>query len=206
MATWRDKITSKAKHVTSTLKAEYEAGKSGDDAPVATIWGTPKEQLDAILGHVRAQRAARPVKNDTSPDRAAAVSVHEPASPDQTDRQTTSLDADADEVVRTLSGIDWAGVRSATSERTSDAAAAMRTMADQVDWAKVQPMAAQVSSALIAAVASGRVRVGGPMGSVVARAIIDQGGLGQKVAERVQVSPSMVPDFRGAIEVRSREV
>ncbi len=84
-------------------------------------------------------------------------------------------------------------------------------MADHVDWSKVQPVAAQVSSALIAAVASGQLGLGGRLGPTVARAIVDQGGLGQRVGAAVQrrqaAAPAApeVPDFRGAIEATSRE-
>ena len=78
-------------------------------------------------------------------------------------------------------------------------------MAQQVDWGKVQPVAAQVSSALIAAVASGQLGLGGRLGPTLARAIINQGGLGQRVAGKVTASASPPPDFRGVIEASSRE-
>jgi hypothetical protein len=78
----------------------------------------------------------------------------------------------------------------------------MKAMADQVDWAKVQPVAAQVSSALIAAVASGRLPVGGRLTSTVARAIVDQGGLAQRVGQTVE---SLPPDFREVIDTTATE-
>ncbi|MCU1368678.1 MAG: hypothetical protein JWN39_4317, partial [Ilumatobacteraceae bacterium] len=41
---WRDR----AKTIAASLKAEYEAGKQGDEAPAAPIWATPKQQLDGL--------------------------------------------------------------------------------------------------------------------------------------------------------------
>ena len=89
--------------------------------------------------------------------------------------------------------VDWAQVRAATSERTTDVARTMRSLADHVDWSKVQPVAAQVSSALIAAVAAGRIPVGGPLGSMVARAITDQNNLGKRVAANLAQSRRTCP-------------
>jgi hypothetical protein len=174
-------LTAKAKTAAGTLKAEYAAGQRGDDAPAKPIWGSPKEQLDSLIGLLRAAKAT-PIAEEH-------------------DEQ-----AEAREVTMALQSVDWADVRAATAERTSDAARVMRTMADQVDWAKVQPVAAQVSSALIAAVASGHLGVGGRLGATVARAIVDQGGLGQRVASQLhdQAAP-LPPDFRRAIDVTARE-
>ena len=82
----------------------------------------------------------------------------------------------------------------------------MRAMADHVDWGKVQPIAAQVSSALIAAVATGRIPVGGQLGPIVARAITDQNSLGKRVAQNLQDSRTTVPtEFRGIIEATASE-
>ncbi len=174
---WKAKATGAAQ----TLKDEYAAGRRGDDAPAEKIWATPKEQLDAVLGLLRS------APHTDVPDDA-------------------TMAADADEVADALRGVDWGSVRAATAERTGDAAKAMKQMADQVDWAKVTPVATQMSSALIAAVAAGRLPVGGRLGSTVARAIIDQGGLGQRVASKVAAEPATAPpDFRGAIETTSRD-
>jgi hypothetical protein len=166
--------TDKAKAAVASLKAEYEAGRRGDDSPTTPIWPTPQAQLDRVLGLLRVSRRA-------------------PAPPED-------LDHDADEVTRALGGVDWGEVRAATAERTSDAARAMRAMAQQVDWSKVQPVAAQVSSALIAAVASGRIPIGGRIGPVVARAITDQGGLSRLVGQRLTESATLPPDFRAVID------
>ena len=109
-----------------------------------------------------------------------------------------SLDRDAEHVAQALRGVDWGQVRTATSERSTEVARTMRSLADHVDWAKVQPVAAQVSSALIAAVAAGRIPVGGPLGSMVARAITDQNNLGNRVAANLQrTSAGRHPTFAG---------
>jgi hypothetical protein len=174
-------MTSTAKRSAASLKAEYESGKRGDESPVAPIWATPKEQCDAVVRLLRSTRSAPPASGD-------------------------ELDADATEVAKVLRGVDWAGVRAATAQRTSDATRAMRTMAEQVDWAKVQPVAAHVSSALIAAVASGQIGVGGRVGSMVARAIADQAGLAQRVAVTLDAEEApLPPDFRHVIDVTAEE-
>ena len=176
----------RAQHAAQALKAEYDAGKRGDDAPPAPIWGTPKQQLDAIVALLR------------KPAPAAVATATVDAS--------TGEEADAREIAAVMRGVDWSAVRAATAERGSDAAAAMRTMAEHVDWSKVQPVAAQVSSALIAAVASGRIGVGGPLGGTIARTILGQTGIAEHVAQRLaQADASMPPDFRHAIDTTARE-
>jgi hypothetical protein len=170
-------LTDRAKQGAAALKAEYDAGRQGDDRPVESIWPTPAQQLDAVMAKLRSLRRTPP-----APD--------------------TELDADAQEVVSALGTVDWGQVKAETARRTGDAARAMKAMADQVDWAKVQPVAAQVSSALIAAVASGRLPVGGRLTSTVARAILDQGGLAQRVGQTVD---SLPPDFRQVIDTTSTE-
>jgi hypothetical protein len=117
-----------------------------------------------------------------------------------------AFDADADEVADALRRVDWTRVRTATTERSADAARTVRAMAEQVDWTRVQPVAAQVSSALIAAVASGQLGVGGRLGTTVARAIVDQGGLGQQVAARVASQHLAVPaELRRVIDATARD-
>ena len=125
---------------------------------------------------------------------------------DDPEQQTEATDeadeADAEQIAEAMRGVDWAKVRAATSERSAEAAAAMRTMAKEVDWAKVQPVAAKVSSALIAAVASGQLGVGGRVGGTVARAIINDRNLAQRVNnELVKQEQPLPPDFRNAIDV-----
>lgn len=113
---------------------------------------------------------------------------------------------DAEQVASAMRRVDWAKVRAATSEKGADVAAAMRSMAAEVDWAKVQPVAAKVSSALMAAVASGQLGVGGRLGGTVARAIINDRNLAQRVStELVKQEQPMPPDFRNVIDVTATE-
>ena len=171
----------KAKQATAALKAEYQAGKQGDESPPEPIWATAAEQLAGLL-----------------------KALH--LAPSPTPRSDAELNADAAEVAVAIRKVDWAGVRAATVDHTGGARLAMRDMADQVDWAKAQPVAAQVSSALIAAVATGKLSVGGRLGSTVARAIVDQGGLGQRVAANLnQEKTSMPPDFRSVIDATASD-
>ena len=119
-------------------------------------------------------------------------------------------EAHAAEVAEAMRGVDWAKVRASTSARGSDAAKSMKTMAAEVDWDKVQPVAAKVSSALIAAVASGQMGVGGRFGPTVARAIMNDRNLASRVSTTLAGDESAVPDFRkiviaGAIETTSTE-
>ena len=185
--------SAKATRVAHSLQQEYVAGKAGDGTPSEPLWGTAREQIDSLIAILRAPRNSTPAQaSDDMGD-------------DTRDQPDHVDEADAEEVAEALRGVDWARVKAATAERTGDAADAMRAMAQQVDWAKVQPMAAQMSSALIAAVASGQLGLGGRLGPSVARAIINQGGLGQRVAGKVASSATQPPDLRGAIEASSRE-
>ena len=119
--------------------------------------------------------------------------------PDDTDP------AAADDVAEAMRGVDWAAVRQATSKGTSEAAERMKAMATQVDWQKVQPVAAQVSSALIAAVASGQIPVGGPLGGRVLRTIMNDHGLAQRVASSLAPTPQAMPDFRAVIDTTGND-
>jgi hypothetical protein len=180
----------KAKEVAASLKAQHAAGRDGDESPAVPVWPTPKEQFDALKHLLRASP-----KNETSAPESDAGEVGD-----------VPLDGDAEEVAEAIRRVDWTEVRAATAERTSDAARTMRSLADHVDWAKVQPVAAQVSSALIAAVAAGRIPVGGRLGPIVVRAITDQNNLGKRVAAQLADSPSSAPpDFRGVIEATATE-
>lgn len=177
----------KAKAIAAALKAEHAAGRAGDESPAQPVWPTAKEQLAAIK---RLFRNAPP----------------DPESPDQKPPDQSGLDNDAQEVAEALRGVDWTEVRAAATSRTNDVTRTMRAMADHVDWAKVQPMAAQVSSALIAAVAAGRIPVGGHLGPIVARAITDQNNLGKRVAQNLEKSSTTVPvEFRGIIEATATD-
>jgi len=148
----------------------------------------------------RAADFARNLKAEYEAGKADAA-----AEPDEATEQ-----AEAESVAEAMRGIDWAKVRAATGARSAHATQAMKSMADEVDWARVQPVAAKVSSALIAAVASGQLSVGGRMGGTVARAIMNDQNLAQRVSTTLarQQAP-MPPDFRpliaGAIEATSSE-
>lgn len=175
-------LTAKAKRAAATLKAEYEAGKQGDQAPAEPIWPSPKEQFDGLIALLRASRS-------------------------HPELDAVGADEEAGEMAEALRRVDWASVRSATNERTGEATKAVKAMAEQVDWARVQPVATQVSRALIAAIAAGQLPVAGRLGATVARAITNQGGLGVRVVEHLDRSETHLPDeFRNAIETTSRVV
>ncbi len=197
-------FTARAKRAASTLKAEYEAGKRGDNAPPEHIWATSREQLDGFLALLRSTvgTSGGASARDAELERNADAPASGDTSPTETEPQVA-----VDEVASALGGVDWASVRSATAERTGDAAKAVKAMTDQVDWGKVQPVASQVSRALIAAVAAGQIPVGGRMGATVARAIANQSGLAQRVGDQLQRSTTaaaLPEEFRHAIEATSR--
>ena len=194
----------RATDAAAVLKSEYEAGKRGeDDTPVTPLWASPKEQLDAVVALLRSARDMAPAPSDDND--AADVDASGTAAVRDVDG-TAGVD-DVATVAAAMRSVDWAAVKSATAERGADATRVMRTMADQVDWTKVQPVAGQVTSALIAAVASGQLPVGGRIGGSVARAIVDQGGLGQRVTQRVSADGApLPPDFRPVIEATGSEV
>ncbi|MFT3854050.1 MAG: hypothetical protein QM733_15100 [Ilumatobacteraceae bacterium] len=183
------RLTARARRAAQSLKNEYEAGKRGDDTPAQPIWASPTEQVDAAVRLVRG-----------ATDKAAGA----PAAPDEPDGDA------ADEVVTSMRRVDWTVVRAATRDRTSEAAKASRALAAQVDWDRVQPAARRVSMALIGAVASGQLGVGGAFGPLVARAIVDQGGLGGQVEDRLagdEPFPRDLPaDLADVIEATAREL
>jgi hypothetical protein len=186
----------KARNAAASIKAEYEAGKHGDETPAKPIWATPQQQLDGLLAVFR-QTAI----GDKSADLESSA-----VDPDATVDNADNEEADAAEVAAAIRGVDWSGVRAAAASRTTEASKAMKSMADHVDWGKVQPVAAQVSSALIAAIATGQLGVGGRLASTVARTITNQNGLGQRVAEELDASSSDGSiDFRNTIEAAARE-
>ncbi len=186
----------KAKAIAAALKAEHAAGLAGDESPAQPVWPTPREQLAALKRLFRSSPAAT---------ESTALVPAEPVEHDGHDGHD-GLDSDAQEVAEALRGVDWAEVRAAAAGRTNDVTRTMRAMADHVDWAKVQPVAAQVSSALIAAVAAGRIPVGGRLGPIVARAITDQNNLGKRVAANLEDSRTTVPvEFREIIEATATD-
>ena len=201
----------KARDVASTIKAEYEAGKQGDETPAQPIWATPQQQLDGLLAVFRQTAAGTKPASDnaasgSSAAETSATDAEAATAADMTEAAAGNDDADAAEVAAAIRGVDWAGVRAAAAGRTSEASKAMKSMADHVDWGKVQPVAAQVSSALIAAIATGQLGVGGRLASTVARTITNQNGLGQRVAEELDdTSTTGSIDFRNTIEAAARE-
>jgi hypothetical protein len=182
----------RARETASSLKAEYESGKRGDDSPTTPIFPTPKEQMEALGRLLGKGSGAAPVDAAAVADDASDAVVAGAADADQV--------AEAEVVAGALRTIDWQQVKSVTAERTGDAAKAMRTMAGQVDWSKAQPIAGQVSSALIAAVASGRLPLAGPLGPTVARALKDS-GVSQRIGQSlVDQHAALPPDFRPSLE------
>jgi hypothetical protein len=202
------RLAKQAKLAASTLKAEYEAGKRGDDTPAAVLWSSPIAHFDAflaLLGSTRAQAA--PVEPVTPEPVTPEPGTPEPgtgAAPEAveaTEATEATEAAEAAEVTRLLGEVDWAAVRESAGSRSADAVQAVKAMSAQVDWAKVQPVAAQASSALIAAVAAGKLPVGGRTGALVARAMLDQGGLGQRVGRQMAGQVRVSPDLRRAIDI-----
>ncbi len=118
--------------------------------------------------------------------------------------------ATADDVSEAMRKVDWTKVKAATASTTSSATKNVKAMAQQVDWDKVTPVAAEVSAALIAAVAAGQIPLGGVTGARVARTIMNDRQLAQKVAQSLARTPKHAPpDFRpvikGAIETTATE-
>jgi hypothetical protein len=188
------RLAKQAKLAASTLKAEYEAGKRGDDAPAAVLWSSPIAHFDAFLAMLGSTRAqAAPVEPVTPKPGTAEPVTAEPVAgvaPEAAAAEAVEA-AEAAEVTRLLGEV----------ARSADAVQAVKAMSAQVDWAKVQPVAAQASSALIAAVAAGKLPVGGRTGALVARAMLDQGGLGQRVGRQMAGQVRVSPDLRRAIDI-----
>ena len=202
------RLAKQAKLAASTLKAEYEAGKRGDDTPAAVLWSSPIAHFDAflaLLGSTRAQAApVEPVTPEPvtpEPGTAEPGTGAAPEAVEATEATEATEAAEAAEVTRLLGEVDWAAVRESAGSRSADAVQAVKAMSAQVDWAKVQPVAAQASSALIAAVAAGKLPVGGRTGALVARAMLDQGGLGQRVGRQMAGQVRVSPDLRRAIDI-----
>ncbi|MFZ9481979.1 MAG: hypothetical protein ACO3AV_03710 [Ilumatobacteraceae bacterium] len=102
---------------------------------------------------------------------------------DATPADEDAIESEASAVVAAMREVDWEKVRAVTSEKSSEAARAMKEMSAQVDWSKVQPVAASISSALIAAVASGQLPIGGVLGGRVLRTIINEADLAARVGQ-----------------------
>jgi hypothetical protein len=141
----------------------------------------------------RASQFARTLKAEFEAGKLAAAQ-----GPDEADEAEEAERARA--VAEAMRRVDWGKVRAATGEKSAEAAQAMKTMAAEVDWAAVQPVAAKLSSALIAAVASGQLGIGGRLGGTVARTILNDRNLGQRVSTLLALEEApLPPDFRPAI-------
>lgn len=168
----------KASDFAQKLLTEFERGRAGEaDAP------------DASNAHAASDAAGAPPSNPA--DAAAADAAASPSDPAPAD--------DVDSLVDALSSVDWAKVRAAASEKGSGVATSMKKMAADVDWAKVQSGAAVVSSALIAAVASGQLPIGGRLAGPVARAILNDSDLASKVSSRM-AGNEQPPDLRDRVQ------
>ena len=195
------RLAKQAKLAAATLKAEYEAGKRGDDTPAATLWSSPIPQFDAFLAMLGSTRAEPAATGPATTEPVVAPSAESAEAAEAAESAEAAEAAEAAEVTRLLGEVDWAAVRETAGTRSADAVQAVKAMSAQVDWAKVQPVAAQASSALIAAVAAGRLPVGGRTGALVARAMLDQGGLGQRVGRQMVGHVRVSPDLRRAIDI-----
>ena len=171
----------------------------------------PKSALGSVtamtargLGRTAA-RLARSLAPATVKTRAAEFgrtlkAAYESGKDEAAEPDETTESADAEAVAEAMRGVDWSKVRAATSERGAEAAQAMKSMAAEVDWEKVQPVAAKVSSALIAAVASGQLGIGGTLGGTVARAIMNDRNLAHRVSGSLaRQQATMPPDFLPAV-------
>ena len=153
-------------------------------------------------------KSFRPGAAGAGADGPAGESTTAPAEANATGTDMgTDTEAAAGDVADALRRVDWAGVRAATAAKTGEATRAMRSMAEQVDWERVQPMAVQVSRALIAAVASGQIPLGGAIGPTVVRTIAGQNGLSERVAQHLQEQRvDLPPDYRNAIGTTATEL
>jgi hypothetical protein len=207
MPGFAERLARKARQAGEALKSEYEAGKRGDTAVAEPIWATPKQQLDAILGWLGGAKATKSTATGAATDRPGPSRDESPHTDQQPDplanteptESTEPTDAELDEIATQLGGVDWSAVRSSVGERSGEAADAVRAMAAKVDWDKVQPVAAQVSSALITAVAAGRLPIAGRLGPIVAQAIAGQSAIGQRLAART----ALPTDLRRVIDATS---
>lgn len=199
----------KATEFAQRLRDEFERGRAGesDDTPSApSADGSDSAGADD-RPTARAGNTVEAVDVDRSATNAGAAqgSIGEDAGA-STDSGSSATDpsasapssSDVDSVVDALRSVDWTKVRAATSERSSAAARKMREMAADVDWGRVQAGAAVVSSALIAAVASGQVPLGGRLAGPVAKAILNDADLAGRVSARLK-GDSAPPDLRNDV-------
>lgn len=195
-------LRAKAADAVDSLRNEFEAGKRGDETVPQPIGPTAREQFSMLLTLVTGRPAAEgTTADDTTADDTTADDTTTAGPSASTEPGAGPENDNAEQVVAAMDGIDWDAVKAATADRASAAAQTMKSMADQVDWQAMKPVAARVSSALIAAVAAGQVPgLGGPLGTPVTRAIINQSGLAQKVADSMgPTKVTSLPDVGGVI-------
>jgi hypothetical protein len=71
-----------------------------------------------------------------------------------------------------LQRVDWKAVSSTTQQRTAEVTDRMRSLAADVDWDRLRPVASKVATALVAAAASGQIgSLSGPAAMAVTRAL-----------------------------------
>ncbi len=166
------------------LREEFDKGARGDalDEPTPVLWDRPTfEHLKAL---VRAGRPAAPVTGRPADS--------EPASDDYPPAPAgpMSPEAAAAEVSGVLERIDWHDVTTTADERGADVAERLRSLAAEVDWERMKPVAGKVATALIAAAATGHLgRLSGPTAQAVARAINGDHGVGEAAASIISRRP-----------------
>ncbi len=160
-AGWLSRAVGKARHAAEVMKDEYVKGTVGDDSPVQAIGPSASHALKGWLAKLSG--GAESAVDDTSPQDEAG---------------------EAAEVANLLKKVDWKQV--STSIKDSSTAQRMKDLSAQVDWEKAKPAAARVGTALIAAAASGQLGgLKGQAGARVAKTIIDQTGLADRVSRMV---------------------
>ena len=175
----------KASAFAQKLLIEFERGRSGEADPSAEPPAGPSAESNASAAPNASTASAQPNAAGGATD---ATGTPPPSAAD-----------DVDSLVDALSSVDWAKVRAAASEKGSGVATSMKKMAADVDWGKVQSGAAVVSSALIAAVASGQLPIGGRLAGPVARAILNDSDLASKVSSRLK-GDEQPPDLRDRVQ------
>lgn len=194
----------KASDFAQKLITEFERGRSGeggDDTTASPADAPTQARANDDAGSTSGAAGTTSPSARHAATNAASHASEAADSADATGDAAADAPPPADEVdslVDALSSVDWAKVRSAASEKGTSAAASMKKMAADVDWGKVQSGAAVVSSALIAAVASGQLPIGGRLAGPVARAILNDADLAAKVSSRLK-GDEQPPDLRDKV-------
>ncbi len=176
------RLTQRARESARVLREEFDKGARGEsDGPTPVLWDRPTfEHLKSVL---RANRAPAPTATPSGP-------TGEPPGPDTPG--ALSDEAAADEVSMVLERIDWRGVTTAAAaaDRASDVAERLRSLAGEVDWERMRPVAGKVATALVAAAATGHLgRLSGTTAQAVARAINGDQAVGEAAASIISRRP-----------------